>query len=187
MFNIREQRREAERDRARERAIEIESERERAREGSRAREKARGTFALKAQGPSRTCNKSKEEGTFARAHPVIVRRVFLERRAGMALPQPLFVWHPHLRSSGRVQGSGCRVQGSGFRAQGSGFRVQGAGCRVQVLLDWCALPGLACFNQQACHCLLLTRTRAYTCEAYRCRTKRGTTQRFEEVLPESQD
>ena len=76
---------------------------------------------LKAQGPFRTCNESREEEEDIKADQGRRKRVGSIARARSLLSGAGF----------RVQGSGFRVQGSGFRVQGSGFRVQGLGFRVQ--------------------------------------------------------
>ena len=71
---------------------------------------------LKAQGPSRTRNESKEEEVLTCS----VRTIWFESpENGIVCP-----------TSRVVNCSGFRVQVSGFRAQGSGFRVQGAGFGV---------------------------------------------------------
>ena len=72
---------------------------------------------LKAQGPSRTCNESKEEEEGRALQCTFTRSLSGPSAEG--------------GSGYGVQGSGCRVQGAGVRVQGSGFRAQGSGFKVQ--------------------------------------------------------
>ena len=79
---------------------------------------------LKAHGPSRTCNESKEDPA-AQVSALVAKM----------LPRVL----GHLRTP-EFRLATFGVWGSGFRVQGSGFRVQGSGFRVQMSWDIFAPP-----------------------------------------------